>query len=153
MYVNVFGGGSALLHLLAGYPRVVLALGIAGTVMATIAPQGPGRHLGTQGYLVQLDAAIGQRLPNGEATERQARQAVTDLLERYDPAQIEDMVADALRACGSGCTDLSTPIVIRDPELLRRVLLLHELDRVSTRARARARSNEGAVATRGGSSE
>jgi hypothetical protein len=147
MYVNVFGGGSALLHLLAGYPKVILALGIAGTVMATIAPQGPGRHLGTGSYLVTLDSAIGQRLPNGDAAERQARQAVIDMLERYEPATIEKMVAETLRACGSGCTDLSTPIVIRDPELLRRILLLHELDRVSTRTQARERSNGRAVAT------
>jgi len=150
MYVNVFGGGSALLHLLAGYPRVVLALGIAGTVMATIAPQGPGRHLGTESYLVKLDSAIGQRLPNGDAAERQARQAVSDMLERYEFSQIEDVVAETLRACGSGCTDLSTPIVIRDPELLRRILLLHELDRVSTRTRARERSNDRAAATADG---
>jgi hypothetical protein len=149
MYVNVFGGGSALLHLLVGYPRVILALGIAGTVMATMAPQGPGRQLGTQSYLVRLDTAIGQRLPNGDAAERQARQAVTDMLERYDPAAIEDMVAETLHACGSGCTDLSTPIVIRDPEFLRRILLLHELDRMSTRTRGRERSNERAVATVG----
>src|SRR6266508_4074463 len=117
MYLNVFGG-SALLHLLLGYPRVILALGIAGAVAATTAPQGPGRHLGTATYLAQLDASIGSRVANSAAAEKTASQAVTNLLEAYDPATIETVVGDTLRACGPGCTDLSTPIVIRDPELL-----------------------------------
>ena len=34
MYINVFGG-SALLHLLLGYPRLIVVLGLAGTVAAT----------------------------------------------------------------------------------------------------------------------
>lgn len=146
MYVNVFGG-SALLHLLVGYPRVILALGIAGTVIATSGPQGPGRHLGTKNYLVRLDADIGQRVANSEVAERAARQAVTDMLEDYAPKKIETAVAETLRACGPGCTDLSTPIVIRDQELLRRVLLLHELNRMATPARARASAADGAVST------
>src|SRR4029434_2684082 len=102
-----------LLHLLLGYPRVILALGIAGAVAATTAPQGPGRHLGTANYLAQLDASIGSRVTNGAVAEKAAHQSVTDLLEAYDPATIESAVADTLRACGPGCTDLSTPIVIR----------------------------------------
>ena len=137
MYLNVFGG-SALLHLLLGYPKVILALGIAGAVAATTAPQGPGRHLGTAHYLAQLDASIGSRVANSADAEKAARQSVTDLLEAYDPAVIETRVAETLRACGPGCTDLSTPIVIRDPDLLRRVLLIHELDRV---VRDRAATN------------
>lgn len=135
MYLNVFGG-SALLHLLLGYPRLILALGIAGAVAAANAPQGPGRQIGTAHYVAQLDATIGSRVVDSAAAEQTARQSVTALLENYDPATIEDAVADTLRACGSGCTDLSTPIVIRDPELLRRVLLLHELDRAARRTQA-----------------
>jgi hypothetical protein len=141
MYLNIFGG-SALLHLLLGYPRVILALGIAGAVAATNAPLGPGRHLGTAHYLAQLDASIGNRVGNSDASETAARQSVTDLLEAYDPATIENAVADTLRACGPGCTDLSTPIVIRDPELLRRVLLIYQLDRLATRHDAASNSPE-----------
>ena len=132
MYLNVFGG-SALLHLLLGYPRLILALGIAGTVAATTTPHGPGREIGTAQYLARLDATIGQSVANHDAAERAARQSVTKLLEAYDPDTIENAVTETLRACGPGCTDLSTPIVIRDPELLRRVLLIHELDRESAR--------------------
>lgn len=134
MYLNVFGG-SALLHLLLGHPKLILALGIAGTVALANTPHGPGRHIGTAQYLAQLDATIGRRVANGDAAEKAARQSVTYLLETYDTHTIENTVAETLRACGPGCTDLSTPIVIRDPELLRRVLLVHELDRVSVRDR------------------
>jgi len=134
MYLNVFGG-SALLHVLLGHPKLILALGVAGTVAATLTPHGPGRLLGTGQYLERLDATIGQRVANGDATEKAARQSVTGLLEAYDPSTIEKTVAETLQMCGPGCTDWSTPIVIRDPELLRRVLLIHELDRLSGRHR------------------
>jgi hypothetical protein len=135
MYINVFGG-SALLHLLIGYPRLILVLGIAGTVAATNTPHGPGRYVGTGQYLATLDAAIGERATNSDTAEQTARQAVTNMLEAYDPIAIEKTVAETLDACGDGCTDLSTPIVIRDVELLRRVLTLHELDRMSRQTRA-----------------
>jgi len=134
MYINVFGG-SALLHLLVGYPRLILVLGIAGTVAATNTPHGPGRYAGAGQYLAALDAAIGARAVSSDTAERTARQSVTNMLEAYDPIAIENTVAETLRACGEGCTDLSTPIVIRDTELLRRVLTLHELDRISAQTR------------------
>jgi hypothetical protein len=135
MYINVFGG-SALLHLLIGYPRLILVLGIAGTVAATNTPHGPGRYVGTGQYLATLDAAIGDRATDSDTVAQTARQAVTKMLEAYDPIAIEKTVAETLDACGDGCTDLSTPIVIRDVELLRRVLTLHELDRMSMKSRA-----------------
>jgi hypothetical protein len=144
MYMNLFGG-SALLHLLIGYPRLILVLGIAGTVAATNTPHGPGRYLGTGEYLAALDAAIGERATNSDTAERTARLAVTNMLEDYDPIKIENTVAETLDACGEGCTDLSTPIVIRDVELLRRVLTLHELDRISAQART---TNPGVAAGR-----
>jgi hypothetical protein len=137
MYINVFGG-SALLHLLLGYPRLILVLGIVGTVAATNTPHGPGRVAGTGQYLAVLDAEIGQRATNSDAAERTARQAVTNMLESYDPVAIEKTVAETLDACGEGCTDLSTPIVIRDTEMLRRVLTLHELDRLWAASQKRA---------------
>jgi hypothetical protein len=135
MYLNTFVG-SALLHLLLGYPRLILLLGIAGTVAATGTPHGPGLYVGTSGYLAKLDAAIGPNAVNVESAEADARQAVADMLEAYDPDEIEAVVAATLRECGPGCTDLATPIVIRDPDLLRRVLVLHELDRIAARPRA-----------------
>jgi len=140
MYLNVFGG-SALLHMLLGHPKLILAVGIVGAVALTNAPQGPGRYLGTAQYLARLDAAIGQGGASSDAVEKAARQSVTDLLEAYDADTIERMVAETLQACGPRCTDLSTPIVIRDPELLRRVLLIHELDRLSAAQRSSSTSS------------
>jgi hypothetical protein len=144
MYLHTFGG-SALLHLLLGYPRLILVLGIAGTVAMTGTPHGPGNSIGTNQYLAKLDSAIGSNVSSGEAAQIAARQAVTDMLESYDPAQIEAAVADTLRQCGPGCTDLSTPIVIRDADLLRRVLILHQLDKA---AQPRAASLEPIVVGR-----
>jgi hypothetical protein len=134
MYLNTYGG-SALLHLLIGYPRLVLLFGLAGTVAMTIAPHGPGRYAGTGGYMAQLDAAFKPRLADA-AAEHSARQRATDMLERFEDDEIRDAVAYTLRQCGPGCTDLATPVVIDNRELLQHVLLLYQLDRVGTGARA-----------------
>jgi len=136
MYLNTYGG-SALLHLLIGYPRLILVFGLAGTVAMTTAPQGPGRYLGTGAYMAQLDAAFKPRLADA-AIEQQARQRAVDMLERFDDAEISEAVAHTLQQCGPGCTDLATPIVIEDPELLRHVLVLYQLDRAGSGARSAA---------------
>ena len=146
MYLNTYGG-SGLLHLLVGYPRLILVFGLAGTVAMTTAPQGPGRYLGTGGYMAQLDAAYKARLADA-AAEQQARQRAADMLERFDGAEIDEAVAHTLRQCGPGCTDLATPIVIEDPELLRHVLVLYQLDRVGSGVRSAATGTEvGATTT------
>ena len=136
MYLNTYGG-SALLHLLIGYPRLILVFGLAGTVAMTTAPQGPGRYLGTGAYMAQLDAAYKPRLVDA-AAEQEARQRAVDMLERFDDAAISEAVTHTLQQCGPGCTDLATPIVIEDPELLRHVLVLYQLDRAGSGARSAA---------------
>ncbi len=145
MYLNTYGG-SALLHLLIGYPRLILVFGLAGTVAMTTAPQGPGRYIGTGSYMAQLDAAFKPRLADA-AAHQQARDRAADMLERRDGAEISRAVAHTLQQCGPGCTDLATPVVIEDPELLRQVLLLYQLDQASTRARTAASAGDGVATT------
>ena len=134
MYLHTLGG-SALLHLLFGYPRLILLFGVAGIVAMTATPHGPGRYAGTGAYLAQLDAAFAPRLAEA-AAQQQARQAATDMLERFEPGEIHAAIEHTLEKCGPGCTDLATPFVITDPDLLRRVLVLYQLDQAATRARA-----------------
>jgi hypothetical protein len=136
MYLNTYGG-SALLHLLIGYPRLVLLFGLASTVAMTMAPHGPGRYAGTGGYMAQLDAAFKPRLADA-AAEQQARTGATDMLERGNAGEIQAAVEHTLEQCGPGCTDLATAIVIRDPALLRKVLVLYQLDQAATQNRAGA---------------
>jgi len=57
MYFNMFGG-SALLHLLAGHPRVIAAFGIAATVTMLVTPLGPGKQVGSEGYASAVDRTI-----------------------------------------------------------------------------------------------
>ena len=136
MYLHTLGG-SALLHLLFGYPRLILLFGVAGIVTMTGTPHGPGRYAGTGAYLAQLDTAFAPRLAEA-AAEQQARQAATDMLERFEPSEIHAAIEHTLEQCGPGCTDLASPLVITDPDLLRRVLVLYQLDQAATRARAAA---------------
>ena len=49
----------------------------------TATPHGPGRYAGTGAYMAQLDAAFKPRLADA-AAEQQARQAATDMLERFE---------------------------------------------------------------------
>jgi hypothetical protein len=136
MYLNTFGG-SALLHLLMGYPRLILVFGIAATVGMTATPHGPGRYAGTGAYMAQLEAAYKPRLADA-AAEQQARTGAIDMLERANAEEIQAAVEHTLEQCGPGCTDLATSIVIHEPALLRRVLVLYHLDQAAMRNRAGA---------------
>jgi hypothetical protein len=145
MYLNTFGG-SALLHLLMGYPRLILVFGIAGTVAMTATPHGPGRYAGTGAYMAQLDAAYKPRLAEA-AAEQQARTGATGMLERSNAEEIQAAVEHTLEQCGPGCTDLTTSIVIHEPALLRRVLVLYQLDQAATRKRVGASNAAATQAT------
>ena len=135
MYFPIFAG-SALLHLLAAHPRIVALFGIAGTVSLLFAPHGPGNYRGTASYLERLDAQIGETAPIASEYRTRAESAAASMIERGRSEEIESAIDRALRACGSGCTDLSTPLVMKDQELLKRVLVLSDLDRRVEAARA-----------------
>ena len=135
MYFPIFAG-SALLHLLAAHPRIVALFGIAGTVSLLLAPHGPGNYRGTAAYLERLDAQIGETAPIASEYRTRAERAVEAMIENGRPEEIESAVNRALRECGSGCTDLSTPLIMDNKELLRRVLVLSDLDRRVEAARA-----------------
>jgi hypothetical protein len=133
MYLQAYGG-SALLHLLAAHPKVVAAFGIAATVAMLIAPHGPGRYVGTATHLTRLESALGGQAQVTGARQHDAERAATLMLESERDHEIISAIEHTLRRCGSGCTDLSTRRVARDPVLLRRVLVLYELDRAATRS-------------------
>ena len=142
MYLQTYGG-SALLHLLAAHPKVVAAFGIAATVAMLIAPHGPGRYVGTAKHLARLESALGAQNEVTAARQQHAERAAMLMLELERNAEITSAIEYTLRRCGGGCTDLSTARVARDPVLLRRVLVLHELDRA-------ARAGDAALGAAGG---
>jgi hypothetical protein len=144
MYFPIFVG-SALLHLLAAHPRLVALFGIAGTVALVLAPHGPGNYRGTAAYLERLDTQISEQAPMASEYRTTAERAAAAMLEAGRPEELEAAVEHALRACGSGCTDLSTPLVMRDRELLKRVLVLSDLDRGVQAARGGATAPAAAV--------
>jgi hypothetical protein len=135
MYFPIFVG-SALLHLLAAYPRIVALFGIAGTVAMLVAPHGPGSYRGTAAYLDRVDAEISERAPIAAESQARAERAVTAMLDAGRREEIEAAVERALSACGPGCTDLSTPLVMQDQQLLKRVLVLSDLDKRVEAARS-----------------
>jgi hypothetical protein len=132
MYLQTYGG-SALLHLLAAHPKIIAAFGIAATVAMLIAPQGPGRYVGTATHLARLESALAGQAQVSEARQREAQLGASAMLEAEREHEIVEAIEYTLGRCGSGCTDLSTRRVARDPILLRRVLVLYELDRAATR--------------------
>lgn len=134
MYFQTFGG-SALLHLLLGHPRLVALFGIAATVALTSAPHGPGRYQGTGDYLDRIEASMINSLETTTENQERAVRATSEMLEHERKEQIEAAVDYTLRQCGPSCTDLTTPVVIDDPDLLEGVLILYQLDRFSTASR------------------
>jgi len=121
-------GGSGLLHLLAAYPRVVGTLGLAATVAMLLSPSGPGRQIGTAGSLAQLDRSIAARTASAPSSRDHAEAAAQAMLERANESEITAAVGEVLERCGAGCTDLTGVAVISDTTLLRRVLVLQQLD-------------------------
>ena len=127
MYLSAFGG-SGLLHLLAAHPRVAAVFGIAATVSMLASPLGSGRFAGTADHLEKIERSMSDTGLATVARQARAEREASALLERGNQEAIDAAVASVLRSCGSGCTDLSTATIARDPELLRGVLILHELD-------------------------
>ena len=128
MYLTTIGG-SGLLHLLAAYPRVVGTLGLAATVAMLLSPAGPGRQIGTARSLAQLDRTIAEHAASAPSSRDRAEAAAAAMLERANGGEITAAVGEVLEHCGAGCTDLTSAAVIRDATLLRRVLVLQQLDK------------------------
>jgi hypothetical protein len=126
MYFNMFGG-SALLHLLAGHPRVVAAFGIAGTVALLVSPLGAGKHPGSETYVRAIDRSIASHADLNNATVAQAS-AAADQLAHMPKSVINEAVQEALAACGDGCAELTPAIVESDPKLLHDALLIYQID-------------------------
>ena len=136
MYLTTIGG-SGLLHLLAAYPRVVGTLGLAATVAMLLSPAGPGRQIGTANSLAQLDRTIAARTARISSSRDHAEAAADAMLERANQSEITAAVGEVLERCGAGCTDLTSAAVISDAQLLRRVLVLQQLDDAAESAAAR----------------
>jgi len=60
MYLNSFGG-SGLLHILAGHPRLVAGFGLVGAVALLASPVGPGTYRGTAKYATSIERVIHDR--------------------------------------------------------------------------------------------
>jgi hypothetical protein len=127
-------GGSGLLHLLAAYPRVIGAIGVTATVAILLSPYGPGQQIGTAKALAQLDRTIAARSETAPSAQRQAAVSAAEMLERANDSEIAAAVGEVLQHCGAGCTDLTSAAVISDPTLLRRVLVLQQLDKAAETA-------------------
>ena len=131
MYFNTFGG-SALLHLLAGYPRVVAAIGIAATAAMLASPLGPGKHPGSEAYLRAIDSQMSSRGDVDAAMIVQASEAAARLAQQPKKV-VHEAVLETLRVCGSHCVELTPAIVENDPTLLRDALLVYQLEVFSHR--------------------
>jgi hypothetical protein len=126
MYFNMFGG-SALLHLLAGHPRVIAAFGIAATVAMLVTPLGPGKQVGSEGYASAVDRTIGSGQGLDSALLEEARSAA-DELEQMPKGVVHEAVQGTLSACGAACVDLTPAVVERNPSMLHDALLLYSID-------------------------
>jgi hypothetical protein len=128
MYFNMFGG-SALLHLLAGHPRIVAAFGIAATVAMFISPLGPGKHAGSEAYAQAIDKTLPARPGLDSADLAQAR-AAADQLAQMPKDVVHEAVRDTLTACGLACAELTPAVVEGDPKLLHDALLIYQIDAI-----------------------
>jgi hypothetical protein len=124
-------GGSGLLHLLAAYPRVVAVLGVTTTVAMLMSPLGSGRYVGTANSLAKLDRSLAAHEGANGSTRAVAEAAASAIIERGGSNEIGAAVTEVLARCGAGCTDVTSTAIVEDAALLRRVLVIHELDRAA----------------------
>ena len=126
MYFN-FLGGSALLHLLAAYPRVVAAFGIAGTVAALITSMGPQGYMGVGGHIRALDrTVVSGNVVDPSIVDEAAVEARR--MAEMPGDEIRPIVTSVLRECGRGCGDLTSVVVMGDPALLHQALYVWALN-------------------------
>jgi hypothetical protein len=124
MYLNMFGG-SGLLHILAGHPRVVAAFGLVGAVGLLASPVGPGTYPGTNKYASAIERVVQDRgsdlvIANAE------RQAADEL--NASREQLQPIVSRTLASCGAPCSDVTVDSVFGDRALLKQVLVLDAID-------------------------
>jgi hypothetical protein len=129
MYLTTVGG-SMLLHILAGHPKLVAALGIVGAVAMLSSPLGPGAHLGTEGYAARLERAFAPNPTMSTAQKSDVEKAVDRLIATQDP-RVAPMLASALSKCGTNCSDLGIQQVMQNSALEREVLVLYAWDQIS----------------------
>jgi len=144
VYLNSFGG-SGLLHLLAGHPRVVAAFGIVGTVALLVSPLGPGVQGGSARYAEALDRSVS---PGISATLIADAQESADAQLSESPEVLDGVVGQTLHLCGPQCGAVTPAIVLKDPVLLRKVLLLHEVNLRATGQHADVVSLNSTIASR-----
>jgi hypothetical protein len=136
-------GGSSILHLLAGHPRVVAFFGLAAAASLVLySPFASQPVLGTAHYVRTLEARLRSDQSVDPSVIDRARTSAR-ALQQASPEQLRAIVDDTLRACGDGCRGLNTTTVIATPTLLNDALLVHELSRVSAVATAAGDAIEG----------
>jgi hypothetical protein len=129
-------GGSSILHLLAGHPRVVAYFGIAAAAsMILYTPFASQPVPGTAQYVHALETRLLADESVEPAAIESARISARALLRQASPERLRAIVDDTLRACGDGCRGLHTSTVMQDATLINDALLIHELSRVSQVAR------------------
>jgi hypothetical protein len=118
---GLFGGCTTLLHLIAQYGIVVLALGFSELASQVPANPGPGDRYGTAGYLTRLQNQIVKEHPELAAK-------VLELRTEFDKNSIvltEEQIRSVLAK-----TDACTDINVRDlgPDDRRKVAWILFLD-------------------------
>ena len=124
MYLNTFGG-SGLLHILAGHPRLVAGFGLVGAVVLLASPVGPGTYRGTAKYAAAIERTIQDRGSGGVVSNAE-RQAAAELNDSRD--QLEPIVRRTIAACGAACGDVTVDGVFGDRVLLKDILVLDAID-------------------------
>jgi len=74
---------------------------------------------------------VGSQTAVTDARQFAAERAAAGIVERQERGEIAAAIAHTLDVCGAGCTDISTARIVSDAILLRRVLVLYELDKAA----------------------
>src|SRR5262249_17283603 len=115
------------LHVLAAHPKVVAVFGIAAAVAMLTTPLGHGDYLGERKHAAAIERAVSSNPAASPVALRQAEERATSL-SQVPGDRLAQALRETLEACGDRCVDETNGLIASDPEYLKTVLFLHELD-------------------------
>jgi hypothetical protein len=124
MYIPGFGSCSAILHLIAKHPKVILGLGLLTIASYLVSPLGPGTHYGADGVIQQQEQKIAKVMPDIDAREIDiAVQFATIEKQSIHDSSIQYVLDHICE-----CKDIRIVDVRKSPRMLHDVSYLYFLD-------------------------
>ena len=123
MYMPGLNSCSTIIHMMAQYPRTIIALGLSGAMSVQVSPIGPGPHMGSESILEKHETRV--------INETQINRYIPRISEAFEEVKdypiTKKEVEYVLDKCGD-CTSMNAMDIFVEEPLLEKVKFLYFLD-------------------------